>query len=293
MVVGRQGSRWRRRFPDCAMDDEHYAVHAAHEDRHWWFLARRRILVDIITQLLAAEKQRPLVADIGCGTGATVAALAGRFSAIGVDPSRAAIRLAREKYPACEFLEGTAPAVLGERMADIRGIVMSDVLEHVPDDEALLRSVVEAATPGTWLVLTVPADMSLWSAHDEVLGHHRRYDAEAFAALWGSLPVSCRLLAPFNRRLEPIVRFVRRIRLPGFRAGADGTDLAMPIEPMNRLLYRVFAGEGRGLLRSLKAGAGAVPGRGVSLIAVLRREAEAERDLAARHARAHDVDAIV
>lgn len=275
------------------MDDEQYAVHAAHEDRHWWFVARRKILVDIITQLLAGEQHRPLVVDVGCGTGGTVAELARRFQAVGIDPSEAAVRLAREKYPQCEFLEGRAPGALGSLVGDARAVVMSDVLEHVEDDARLLRDVVDACRPGTWFVLTVPADMTLWSPHDEVLGHYRRYDAEQFAALWRALPVSCHLLAPFNTRLEPIVRMVRKMRTHGVGAGAAGTDLSMPVAPMNYLLYRVFAGESRGLLRRLKAGGGVVPRAGVSLMAVLRRESQPGRDQATRNAPRDDVDAIV
>ena len=49
---------------------------------------------------------------------------------------------------------------------------------------------------------------------------------------------------------------------------------------MNYLLYRVFAGERRGLLRNLKAGSRTVHGSGVSLIAVLRREAAVDGDAA-------------
>jgi trans-aconitate methyltransferase len=249
------------------MDEAQFVAHAAHEDRHWWFVARRRILVDIITQVLGAEKD-PLVVDVGCGTGGTVAALAGRFRTVGVDPSASAIELARSKYPECEFLEGRAPDVLAGRLADVRAVVMSDVLEHVEDDSGLLGDIVKRCAPGTWFVLTVPADMTLWSTHDEVLGHYRRYDPDLFAALWQSLPVSCHLLAPLNTRLEPLVRL------------AAGTDLAMPSAPMNYLLYRVFAGERRGLLRNLKAGSRTVHGSGVSLIAVLRREAAVDGDAA-------------
>lgn len=279
--------------PVYAMDDAQFAVHAAHEDRHWWFVARRKILVEIITQLLAGEKHRPLVVDVGCGTGGTVAELARRFTVVGIDPSGAAIRLAREKYPQCEFLEGRAPEALGERIAEVRGVVMSDVLEHVQDDASLLRAIVDRCRPGTWFVLTVPADMSLWSPHDEVLGHYRRYDADQFAALWRALPVSCHLLAPFNTRLEPIVRMVRRMRTHGVGAGAAGTDLSMPVAPMNYLLYRVFAGEARGLLRRLKAGGGVAPRAGVSLMAVLRRESQPAGDQAARSGPCGDVDEIV
>lgn len=257
------------------MDARQYEAHAAHEDVHWWFLARRTILRDIITHLLAGEKGRPLVVDVGCGTGGTVAALAGRYDVLGVEPAAEAVAIARRRHPGCAFVEGTAPQAVAARMAEARVVLLTDVLEHVADDAGLLESLVRGCRPDTWFVVTVPADMRLWSGHDEVLGHFRRYDPRGFAALWRSLPVACHLLSPFNTRLAPLVRFVRRFRPPGFRRGAAGTDLVLPAAPLNALLYRVFAGESARLVRSL--GRGDVSGgrSGVSLIAVLRRVPEA------------------
>ncbi len=198
----------------CVMDARQYEAHAAHEDVHWWFLARRTILLDIITHLLAGEKGRPLVVDVGCGTGGTVAALAGHYDVLGVEPAAEAVAIARRRHPGCAFVEGTAPEAVAARIAEARVVLLTDVLEHVADDAGLLGSLVSGCRPDTWFVVTVPADMRLWSGHDEVLGHFRRYDPRGFAALWRSLPVACHLLAPFNTRLAPRGRFVRRVRPP-------------------------------------------------------------------------------
>ena len=50
-----------------------------------------------------------------------------------------------------------------------------DVLEHVANDVELLRSYINNARPGAKVFITVPAFMSMWSAHDEHLEHFRRY----------------------------------------------------------------------------------------------------------------------
>jgi len=54
-------------------------------------------------------------------------------------------------------------------------VLMMDVLEHVEDDAALLRTYVQQAAPGTHFLLSVPAFNWLWSEHDVFLEHHRRY----------------------------------------------------------------------------------------------------------------------
>lgn len=59
-----------------------------------------------------------------------------------------------------------------------------DVLEHVDDDEALLREqLVPAMTPDGLAVVSVPAHPGLWSDHDRMLDHRRRYRPRDFRAL--------------------------------------------------------------------------------------------------------------
>ncbi len=53
--------------------------------------------------------------------------------------------------------------------------VFADVLEHVADDVELLKSYTDLAKTGSLVLISVPAFNSLWSQHDEFLGHHRRY----------------------------------------------------------------------------------------------------------------------
>jgi hypothetical protein len=150
--------------------------------------------------------------------------------------------------------------------------MMTDVLEHVPDDRALLASIIQACPEHTQIVLTVPADMRLWSPHDVAFGHYRRYDADSLAAVWDGLPVRTRLVSHFNTRLYPAVRAVRWInRRRGKTSGTANTDFKLPLAPINSALEKCFAGEGRHLIRAIDH-RGNIYRRGVSLIAVLERD---------------------
>jgi hypothetical protein len=125
--------------------------------------------------------------------------------------------------------------------------------------------------PGSQLVLTVPADMALWSAHDVTNHHFRRYDASGLERVWLGMPVRVRLFSAFNSRLYPVVRAMRGWhRLRGGVHGEAGTDFAMPRPAVNRVLRSTFAGEARALLSALDTPRRPY-GRGVSLIAVLER----------------------
>jgi hypothetical protein len=119
-----------------------------------------------------------------------------------------------------------------------------------------------AASPGSHFLVTVPADQSLWSEHDESFGHYRRYDAARLEGVWAGLPVTTLLLSYFNTRLLPIVRLVRTWnRRRGRAAGRAGTDFWLPSRPINALLTAIFAGEAARLARVLRQQAETEPGR--------------------------------
>ena len=71
------------------------------------------------------------------------------------------IELARQRFPEVQFLTGRAPDDLGDLARQARLFTMMDVLEHVDDDRALFAELLAAATPGSYFLLTVPADMAL------------------------------------------------------------------------------------------------------------------------------------
>lgn len=250
-----------------------FRLHADREVRHWWFLGRRRIMLDVLDALVPRGMDR-LVIDVGCGTGANVAAIAAARRCVGIDVSQDSIALAREHYPHCEFRVGYAPADLGDLVAEADMFLLMDVLEHVRDDVALLTSVLAAAKPGAMVFITVPAGPALWSPHDVTHMHYRRYTYERLSELWRDAAIEPLVVAGLNRRLLPIIRRVRSLQQRhGHAHGPDETDLSMPPALVNRLLTAVLAGEGAGILRRLEARRTDAPPAGVSLLAVLRRGA--------------------
>jgi SAM-dependent methyltransferase len=257
--------------------DELVRLHRDLENRHWWFVARRRIMRAVVDRALPGSRAG-IAIDVGCGTGANIAALADRFECVGIDSNREAVKIAATSHARVRFLCGRAPEDLGEDAARASLWLLMDVLEHVVEDRALLARVVESARPGAQVLITVPTDPSLWSEHDESFGHVRRYTSETLAALWSDLPVSVRLLSHFNSRLAPAARAMRAVAARRGRAtGRAGTDFFLPPAPVNAALERIFAGESRRLVAAIDANGAGASGRprpyryGLSAIAVLRR----------------------
>ena len=144
-------------------------------------------------------------------------------------------------------------------------VALLDVLEHVPDDVASLKAILKRLKPGGPLLVTVPANPWMWSAHDVAHHHHRRYSKPQLAELLGRAGYQVQIHSYFNSLLFPAIAAARLI---GKLRGHDSADDALPGARVNALLERIFA---------LEAGlVGRVPMPfGVSLVAVLRRPAAA------------------
>jgi SAM-dependent methyltransferase len=253
------------------MDADVFRVHAETEQRHWWFIARRRILRAVADSVVPAAPDRTVV-DIGCGVGANAPAFMTGYRYIGYDPSPDAIDAARRANPSGVFHPGSAREA-GADLAAAAAVLLTDVIEHVPDDRQLLTDIIQPMKAGAHLLVTVPAGMELWSPHDVTLGHFRRYDMTSLAAVLEGLPIDTVILTYFNSRLYLPVRIVRwttqRLRRS---AGAGGTDFSVPPAPINRTLEKLFESETRRIVGA-RAGRSAFR-RGVSLLAVLRRRGD-------------------
>ena len=241
------------------MERKVYEQMAELDQRHWWFTARRRILDGLIERVVEPPKDARIL-ELGAGTGHNLAMLSrfGPVEASELDPI--ARKLASERLGR-EVKEAALPDLPMFPADSYDLIALLDVLEHVPDDRASLAAIMTRLKPGGALLLTVPANPWMWSAHDVAHHHHRRYRKAEIEKLAREAGFEIELLSPFNSLLFPPIAAVR---LAGRLTGKDDSDDAMPGELVNRTLDTLF-----GLERSL---IGRVPMPfGVSLVAVLRR----------------------
>jgi SAM-dependent methyltransferase len=241
------------------MERKVYDQMAELDSRHWWFTARHRILDGIIERIVKPPRDARIL-ELGAGTGHNLAMLSrfGSVEASELDPG--ARKLASERLGR-PVVEAALPDLSMFSAATYDLIALLDVLEHVPDDRSSLIAIKERLKPGGTLLLTVPINPWMWSAHDVAHHHHRRYRKREIRKLAEDAGYEIELLSPFNSLLFPPIAAVRLI---GKLTGKDDSDDAMPSAPVNKALDLIF-----GLEREL---VGRVPlPFGVSLVAVLRR----------------------
>jgi SAM-dependent methyltransferase len=161
------------------MDARYAAAYPALYRHHWWWRVREDILIQRIGALRQGRSEARIL-DVGCGAGLFFDALE-RFGHVeGIESDRAAIEQAgrwASRIRAGELDASYRPD------APFDLILMLDVLEHVRDPESLLRRAAALLTPPGRVLITVPAFGWLWTAHDDLNHHVRRYTARGMRAL--------------------------------------------------------------------------------------------------------------
>lgn len=125
-----------------------------------------------------------------------------------------------------------------------------DVLEHMPDDQAVLCQIGQSLKPGGLLFITVPALQFFWSWNDEVAGHQRRYARADFGRLAAAAGFEICLLRSFMFFLSPLYVTARLLSGRRYRQlSADQVWKLMekthrvPAAPLNALLSLVCSSE--------------------------------------------------
>jgi 2-polyprenyl-3-methyl-5-hydroxy-6-metoxy-1,4-benzoquinol methylase len=205
------------------------------DERHWWYRARRRILADLIRRRIDLPNDAKIL-EIGCGTGHNLEML-GRFGtvdAIEIDDEARSIATRRLGRP---VMKAPLPRLTGvaERAYDL--IAILDVLEHVEGDRAALAAMATKLKPGGRILITVPAHPWMWSAHDVVNHHQRRYTRRTLRAAVDSAGLRLEMLSWFNSLLFPLAAAAR---VAGRLTGREDSDDKLPPAPVNALFERVF-----------------------------------------------------
>lgn len=166
---------------------------------HWWWQSRHRIVLRELERWRAERQQygdsreddAPTLLDIGCAGGVAFDDWSRFGEVYGIEPDGQLIDPSSRwsDYIDHASFSGDYHSV---RMYDV--VLLLDVLEHIEDDDAALAKIFDLLKPGGILILTVPALPSLWSVHDDVNLHYRRYTKESLRSAIAQTDFSCREL---------------------------------------------------------------------------------------------------
>lgn len=180
------------------------------EDDHWWFVSRRALVSSHICRYQLVKSSDKIL-DIGCSAGRLLLDLISKgFSpdkVFGIDVSQEAIDLClRSGLKNCKVMDGMKPE-WPENSFDI--IVASDSLEHISNDSKALQSWYKILKPGGLLFVYVPAFQFLWSEHDEVNHHFRRYTKNGLTSILEKTEFNIIESGYWNSTLFPLFALIR------------------------------------------------------------------------------------
>jgi SAM-dependent methyltransferase len=228
------------------MERSYYQEYFFFEQDNWWFVSRRRILLALMRRSLPVRRGLRVL-DAGCGTGINLEYLTEFGTVTGVDFADEAIEFCRRRGN-----DGVRKADLthldGWPDGEWDLVTALDVVEHIDDDRAAVRELVRVTKPGGHLLVTVPAFPALWSEHDEVNHHRRRYRASELRALLEGSGCELVRFTYMNSLLFPIAWIVRtwqraRRRVLGPPDHPPRTDFVDYHPVVNALLQAAFTSE--------------------------------------------------
>ena len=196
------------------------------EDAHFWFAARNELIVGLVNRFFSGASR---YLEIGCGTGAVLRAVgASRTWArlAGSDLHPAGLAYARARVPRqAELVQMDARSIPAASAFDLIGAY--DIIEHVEDDEAVLRSLRGAIADGGGTIIAVPQHPSLWSRADEIAHHQRRYKLGEMEAKLRRNGFDILFSSSFTAVLLPLMALSR---LKSRAAGGDA-DIEREVAP--------------------------------------------------------------
>ncbi|MFY0628605.1 MAG: class I SAM-dependent methyltransferase [Reichenbachiella sp.] len=220
------------------MESSYYQEYAELETSHWWFKARLEILSTFVNSNISETSN---ILNTGIATGQTTRMLEkyGRVTSLEYDKD------------CCEYLRKTMKIdVIEGSLTDLPFLDQSfdlvcafDVIEHIEDDYQALNEIRRVLKKSGFALITVPAFQFLWSEHDVINQHYRRYNANDLKKRINS-GMEIQYLSYFNSILFPPVLMARLVRklIGGNKTTTATSDFQYfkGNNLINQILYQIF-----------------------------------------------------
>jgi SAM-dependent methyltransferase len=158
---------------DDGFVEESFELLATMEQSSFWFRSRNDLIAWAVMEYFSRAES---LLEVGCGTGFVLAGLRHRFPSVhfvGGELFDAGLAVSRRRLPGIPLLQMDARHIPFAAEFDV--VAAFDVLEHIDEDEEVIRQLRQATKPGGGVIITVPQHARLWSAVDDFSRHRRRY----------------------------------------------------------------------------------------------------------------------
>ncbi|MDR3572725.1 MAG: class I SAM-dependent methyltransferase [Anaerolineaceae bacterium] len=181
------------------------------EDRHFWFRSRNKVIEKSLSGIIGSLPAGYRMLEIGCGTGNVLRMLeriCDHGKVIGMDLFAEGLQFARRRV-SCPLIQ--ADLNCPPFRQDFSIIGMFDVLEHLEQDVAVLKTVGQMLCQNGVVILTVPAFQSLFSYFDEASHHFRRYEIDNLHSALSKAGYRVEYISYYMALTFPVVWLVRKL----------------------------------------------------------------------------------
>ena len=250
------------------MNKDYYTEYYALERNHWWFLARAEILKSLIRKYISPTKPFKIL-NVGVATGATSILLQqfGEVTSLEYDKD------------CCEFVRlNVGIDVIHGSLTELPFLDSNfdlvcafDVLEHIENHEKATQEISRVLKPGGTAFVTVPAYNFLWSEHDEINHHFRRYTARSLRNTFQQSSNLTEIKSSYFNSIFftpiAIVRVLSKLNFRKNKVPSIQSDFQKfkSNSLINKLLYHIFKCEKYFLIRKLSFPVG------VSIFSILKK----------------------
>ncbi|RZJ33254.1 MAG: class I SAM-dependent methyltransferase [Flavobacterium sp.] len=239
------------------MDHQYYKEYYELERSHWWFQAREKIIVGCIEKLIHKKQlgKDLKILNVGCGTGRSSEYLSAFGKVTSIEYDKFCCEFAKEKT-GLEIIHGSITELPFDA-TEFDLVCAFDVIEHVQDDSLAVSELKRVVKNNGVVFITVPAYMSLWSHHDVINHHFRRYKLDEVKKLFAKADDGKKILSSyFNTFLFPPIYLFRKLSnlmKSGKNRSGSGSDFeAFKPRISNRILYAIMHLEGKFINRNIK-----------------------------------------
>ncbi len=224
---------------DIGMELGAFAQLAEVEPRHFWFNARNDLIVWLVRRFASRATR---VIEIGCGTGYVLGALRTALPdahIAGSELHSRGLSFARSRHgDAIELFQMDARHSGLANAVDLVGAF--DVLEHIPEDDAVIAELGTMLRPGGIAIATVPQHPWMWSRSDDLAHHQRRYRVGELSSKFRAGGLEPIYVTSFIALLFPMMMAARLVHRPGSgpKTMAEFMDAEFRIAPVTNGIFR-------------------------------------------------------
>ena len=231
------------------MDKQYYIDYYKAEREHWFFRARNAVIMAHIKDIVGNRTDLKIL-NIGIATGHTSVLLEKFGTVKSIEYDTECYNFVKEKLPKLDLIQGSILELpFQENNYDL--VCAFDVVEHIEDDQTGVNEMKRVCNSNGHIVITVPAFMSLWSHHDVINHHFKRYKKDEIKSLIAD-DKNLKYLTYFNFFLFPPVWLFRKLnnllslsKNKSVKEDTVGSDLEYFNNGglLSKLLYSILASE--------------------------------------------------